>query len=516
MEMPVGCSTLQKILGDKHKKIEKDAWEELRPDTVLLATYGLYFSRRGEYCLVIEPNTATYMRILASDLRYLNLMERPITYKELLAATPEVPEEEMKQFLEFLYLNQMISLDHHRYYDDKMWDQKQGLAHFHVLRVTQRCNFNCAYCYANCSTNAPDMTLDTLKRIIEKVVAEIPSPRFTFEFHGGEPLLMFDMLIEGAKFGYEIMRKYGKKIQFLLQTNGSLLTDERCRILSDNFIGVGVSLDGTPRIHDKYRTYYDGRGTYEDAWRGYSIAKKYLCGAGVLADLQDPEDYPEAFEHLTGEGVPTMALKTTFACIKSIKEGLRCLPERQVPLFAGYIYGFERVAEINEEAGRNKVDVREVNQILSNIVHKDRRVMCLRTPCGAINSVTGIDVHGNIYPCDEFSGVSEWKIGNVRDPRPLNKLMMESPVTKMFFGRHPSKMTRCAPCAWRFFCNGACPTSAYNLHKKIYRGDELCGFFSRIFEEFLWRLMEDPKRLKYYTDHTGVILEKNMPSDFVS
>ncbi len=518
MEMPVGFSTLQEILKTRDAlERNRDPWEELRPDTVLLLTSGLYYSRRGDYSLVIEPESATYIRIRASDLRYLRLMERPVYFRDLLAATPEVPEEEMRKLLNFLYLNQIVSLDHHLYYDAKMWEQRMGLAHFHVVRVTQRCNFNCTYCYANCTPNAQDMSLETLKLVIEKIVAEMPSPRTTIEYHGGEPLLVFDMLIEGTKFAYEIMKKYNKKVQFLVQTNGSLLTEERCRLLSDNFIGVGVSIDGSPAIHDKYRVYYDGRGTHADAWRGYSIAKKYLCGAGVLADLQDTTDYPEAFNYLTSMGVPTMALKTTFACDKPLKEGLKFDLERHLPLFDGYIYGFEQLAKLNEGLTKNQFDVREINQVLANIVHKDRRVMCLKTPCGAINSVTGIDVHGNIYPCDEFSGQNEWRIGNVKDPRPMAKIIMDSPVTKTFFSRHPSRMTRCAPCVWRFFCNGACPTSAYNLYKTIYRGDQLCGFLSRIFEEFIWRLMEKPENVKYYCDPDGTVtLEKNMPDDFAS
>ena len=55
----------------------------------------------------------------------------------------------------------------------------------------------------------------------------------------------------------------GRAIDFSLTTNATLLTPAIIEFLSENRIGVTVSMDGPPDLHDKLRVFANGQGSYD-------------------------------------------------------------------------------------------------------------------------------------------------------------------------------------------------------------------------------------------------------------
>jgi uncharacterized protein len=56
--------------------------------------------------------------------------------------------------------------------------------------------------------------------------------------------------------------KWGKKVQFTMTTNVTLLNNEVSRFLIENEFELMISLDGPEEIHDRNRILENGTGTF--------------------------------------------------------------------------------------------------------------------------------------------------------------------------------------------------------------------------------------------------------------
>ena len=131
-----------------------------------------------------------------------------------------------------------------------------------ILKLTTDCNLGCAYCSEG-NQGSHRLSENTFYKLVDDLPALLTAKnenRVDFLFHGGEPLL----------YGREPLKKlinYAKskltaaKLNFLLQTNGTLVDDDWIKLFRDENISIGVSLDGYGEIHDKYRRNKHGEPT---------------------------------------------------------------------------------------------------------------------------------------------------------------------------------------------------------------------------------------------------------------
>lgn len=179
-----------------------------------------------------------------------------------------------------------------------------------ILKVASRCNLNCTYCYMY---NAGDTTYRLQPKFMSEAVADATLARvqahvrkhrlghFRFVFHGGEPLLADPDFYR--RFVREARRVLLPRTEpsFAMQTNGTLLTDAWCQVLGELGIGLGVSLDGPPAVHDKARRDHQGAGTYAAAVRGLHIARQsphLPAPPGILCVIDPSSDPLEVYAHL--------------------------------------------------------------------------------------------------------------------------------------------------------------------------------------------------------------------------
>ncbi|MBF1697064.1 MAG: radical SAM protein, partial [Selenomonas sp.] len=141
-----------------------------------------------------------------------------------------------------------------------------------VMSLTGNCNLACRYCYAT-AQDRHTMTWETARRAIDLAAAgKMP---FILQFSGGEPLLALPLLRQMADY----VGRNRIPARMDLQTNGTLLTEETATFLRSARIGIGVSLDGRPAVHDALRCYPDGRGTAADVVAG--IRRLAQCGMEI-------------------------------------------------------------------------------------------------------------------------------------------------------------------------------------------------------------------------------------------
>ena len=136
-----------------------------------------------------------------------------------------------------------------------------------IKPASSSCNMRCAYCfYADVAnrreiSNYGIMSEDMLETIIQKVFAYADSMA-SFGFQGGEPTLAG---LDFFKKAVALQKKYNTKhirVHNAIQTNGLNIDDEWAAFFHENHFLVGLSLDGTKPIHDKYRRDGAGNGTF--------------------------------------------------------------------------------------------------------------------------------------------------------------------------------------------------------------------------------------------------------------
>lgn len=143
------------------------------------------------------------------------------------------------------------------------------------LNLTERCNFRCSYCifgneykeFRNHSNNVMDFI--TAKGCIDFFFKH-SRKNVQISFFGGEPLLNSKVLIKSVEY---IKKTYNKKVQFLLTTNGYLLNKNLIDFFKKNNFRIHISFDGPKEIHDKYRKYKNGKGTFDNIMENIKLLK---------------------------------------------------------------------------------------------------------------------------------------------------------------------------------------------------------------------------------------------------
>ena len=145
----------------------------------------------------------------------------------------------------------------------------------------------CDYCYyldkerlyrdTESTTPATMMPEEYLERYIRQYIEAQPEGiPVTFTWHGGEALLRPLSFYQRA---IQLQEKYGKGrlIENTLQTNGLLLSQAWCQFFREHEWLIGISLDGTKEMHDRYRRTVSGLPTFERVMRGVKLRTGQRC-----------------------------------------------------------------------------------------------------------------------------------------------------------------------------------------------------------------------------------------------
>lgn len=302
-----------------------------------------------------------------------------------------------------------------------------------ILRITDRCNLQCAYCYA-AHSHCPDMTPELAKEAVALCCPQ--GGRLSIQFTGGEPLLNLPVMEAVYAFG----RETGRKLRLSVQTNGTLLTPDMCRALARMNCGVGVSLDGAGEAN-RLRVFPDGNPSFSAAVRGI----QNLGRAGLRCNLTTVVTSANAA--LLGQ-LPDLALwlgNVTGAGLDLFRPLGRGARENHAPAEAGLSAG------LNALIGRTK-QVQDAGAPfrLRELERLKRRADggCDPVYCYAQTERSmAVDGAGDCWPCSSFIGQPAYFLGNLREGLP------ETPRDALPLAL-PGK---CQSCSQLDLCAGGCP-----------------------------------------------------------
>ena len=150
------------------------------------------------------------------------------------------------------------------------------------------CNLACKYCYYLEKNNLYDkshrhiMSDEMLEQFTREYIEAQTMPQVLFTWHGGEPLMRS---IDFYKKALTLQKKYarGRRIDNVIQTNGTMLTDEWCEFFAQNNWLVGISIDGPQEYHDHYRLTTTGNPSWQKVMHGIELLKKHHVEWNAMA-----------------------------------------------------------------------------------------------------------------------------------------------------------------------------------------------------------------------------------------
>ncbi|MEG1573602.1 MAG: anaerobic sulfatase-maturation protein [Bacteroidales bacterium] len=330
------------------------------------------------------------------------------------------------------------------------------------------CNLDCQYCYyleknGLYKGSSQKMSDEILELFIANYIECQPTDEVYFTWHGGESLLRGIEFFRKA-IKYEAQYARGRKIFNSIQTNGILLNDEWCRFFKDNDFLVGISLDGTEHIHNRYRLDKSGHGTFVRVMRGVELLQRHNVEFNTLSVITDyGAKFPlEIYRFFKEIGSRYMQFTPIVERWGDRDDGLELLPPgdgyKNIEMPPWCVdpneYG-DFYCRIFDEWVRNDVGdyyVQLFDATLAGTVGEQPGVCIYAKSCG---HASAIEYNGDVYSCDHFV-FPEYKLGNIRTNGLVEMMLSEE---QMKFGRDKrDKLPRqCFDCKFLNLCNGECP-----------------------------------------------------------
>ena len=416
------------------------------------------------YKIVIDPdsNGVHLLDDCAYDmLDYLNedmSGEMPAELAERLSGySPDVVRETYSELYELYKEGSLFARDDYKKYSDTM---VKSPVKSMCLNVSHDCNLRCEYCFAQTGdfggercVMPPEIGRKAIDFLIEK---SADRRNIELDFFGGEPLMAWDTVVETVNYARSIEKQHGKNFRFTITTNGVLLDDEKIDYINREMSNVVLSLDGRREVTDRIRRTLNGKSVYDVIVPKFQrlVEKRgdkdfYVRATFTKYNLDFTEDVLHlrelGFEQLSAEPVVTDE-KEPYALTKDD------LPR----IFEEY----DRLCKVMAER-QNDAKAKKFN-FFHFMIDLDQGPCAIKRlrGCGCGNDYVAVDPHGNIFPCHQFVGIDEWKMGN------LNDGSFNDDIKTYFAKTHLYSKDGCRDCWAKFYCSGGC-----NANSFIYEGD---------------------------------------------
>ena len=422
------------------------------------------FSALGQY-LAADVNSGAVHVLDRLTYDLLNLLDGPIgegrgVPPELLEKLPQYDPAQVRDAWEELRELQdaglLFTTDEYIDPEAAMALPKAAVIKALCLHVSHDCNLRCRYCFASTGDfgTGHRMTMDfeTAKKAIDFVVERSGKRRnIEIDFFGGEPLMAMDTVRRTVEYARSLEGKHDKCFRFTITTNGMLLNEENMEYINREMSNVVLSLDGRPAVNDHMRPTPGGQGSYEiivpkfqKLVEGRGTKDYYVRGTFTRENL----DFAQDVMHLADLGFRHVSVEPASG-----------------PSDDPFAIREEDLAQVEQEYERLAKELlereRPVNFFHFNVdLEQGPCVIKRLRGCGAGCEYVAVTPEGDIYPCHQFVGKEEYRMGSVLDGT------LDMRVSEQFSNLNIYTREDCKECWARFYCSGGC--SASNL---IVNGD---------------------------------------------
>ena len=363
--------------------------------------------------------------------------------------------------------------------------------------TTTNCNLNCAYCLIEKNLEqrkafhhnlSLDDGLDVLKKFSDMAMSQKPSKK-TIMLYGGEPLLNKDNLFEFIRFIRSNEKKglFNGEVEIVLESNGTIVTDEIAEFLKENNIFIIVSLDGIPSVHNAYRKTQNGNDSYTEVKRGFDILNRHGCLAVISSVFTD--EYAENIDACLANMTENVKPKSIGLNLFHVLEDQEIKNDKTDQYYDKYIHAFE-------VARKEGLYIEHIMRRIRPLVTQKVRIK----DCGACGNRIVSDVDGNI-------GICEGLVGNpfYFKKRANYNEVKEDPTFLAWSKRTPLTMKMCKSCPAIGICGAGCVNNALLQNGDIYSPDNyICGSSKAFIDWALKTWFTDNNILDLLNNESGI------------
>lgn len=344
------------------------------------------------------------------------------------------------------------------------------------LPPVHTCNLRCAYCFAEQGDvfQAPErkFTRKMLEKALRYVYYDyLPScKKYRIDFvSGGEPFLYFEVIQQVREIADILYQETGKPMEMWVCTNGTCFTPEILSFLDKNHINIGISIDGEQSVHDAIRVDADKKGTYDRI-------------VSAIHTIKNSKEYSKNLKDIWGLVVVTSCTPNLVDILVHHRRlGLKNVQMKIVRLKKDSPYAIhsgnvdqlqEKYTQLFEffsrELERDSVDYVKMilndNDFAGKIIRRLLMRYLVMNRCQAGKNKVSIAANGDMYPCDSFVGMPEFKIGNVLTGVDGKQSFRDLSVVSNEI---------CSKCWARYVCGGDCYHNSYLASGYVTKPDEV-------------------------------------------
>ncbi len=368
-----------------------------------------------------------------------------------------------------------------------------------ILKTVERCNINCSYCYyfnggdKSFEDRPPTIqaeAIDSTIAFLLQGVRDLDIPNVHVVFHGGEPMMQskrqFDNMCNKLRAAF---KDSGVSLSLAIQTNGTLIDEDWCELLSRHGVGIGISIDGPKHVNDKYRLDHKGRSTYEatvaglECLRAYEKKEGISFGIGALTVINPEYDYKEIYQHLT----ETLGFKRLGFLLPDCSHD-------SFPTLNATVEQFGVVLnDIFDAWSANPIaDVRHIEKdlkffnagrnLVSNASDPEQpEAVSVGQRINIAHQIIIVHSDGSISVDDSLIPASAWRNGLTKGHTGTSTLRqwLSAPFFAELFGAINTLPSQCLDCSWKNICRGGDMENRFSVVDSFDRNSVYCGALDR-------------------------------------
>ena len=338
------------------------------------------------------------------------------------------------------------------------------------LNISHDCNLRCEYCFAaqgDFGHGRKLMPFEVGKAAIDFLIKHSANRHnLELDFFGGEPLMAWDTVKATVDYARSIEKQHGKNFRFTITTNGVLLDDEKIEYINNEMSNCVLSIDGRKEVNDNIRITANNKGCYDLIMPKFKKLVEgrtkegrtdyYARGTFTKYNL----DFVEDVLHIAEQGFYQLSVEP----VTAPEEEPYAITEKDLPvIFKGYDRLYDIMADSVKKTGRKPFNF---FHFMIDLQQGPCAIKRLRG-CGCGNEYVAVTPDGEIFPCHQFVGIDEWKMGNIYDGK------VDEKIADLFAKTHIYSKEGCSDCWARFYCSGGCNATGFIYEGSIRKPNKL-------------------------------------------
>ena len=326
------------------------------------------------------------------------------------------------------------------------------------------------------------MSLETARQLLKSGFDAMESGgSIQILFQGGEPTLAGLDFFRGFLALEAELCPPGVQLSHSIQTNGITLDEAWAQFFREHRFLVGLSLDGTRELHDKFRVDPHGKGSWNRVTRALSLLDRYQVETNLLcvvtgAMARSPQKVYQSLRKLGDHPLQFIP------CLDPLETPRGTMPYSLTSETYGKFLCQLFDCWYRDLKNGTYVSIRNFDDYLRLMLGMPPGSCAASGACGSYLVVEG---DGSLYPCDFFV-LDQWCMGNIFETSVVEAL--ESPTGHAFLEEGSKRPTTCQSCPYVLLCRGGCKRDW--IYSVIGPENYYCAAFRFFFEYALPRLQE--------------------------